>query len=257
MSARDVWDELLGGGWDCLVRWRDNSQPETHHLEFKPGWIDDGDIPDAVLGELARGVSGFANVDGGVMVFGVKTVRGPAKADVLEGISGVKGLDMFAERMRLRIKSITSPAIPGIDLRTFKSPTENDVGVVAVYIPQTLAGPYRAEGKEHSGRYFMRSTNDTLLMPHQILAGMFGRRPVPQLRGGLEFAKDSPHDPGSRDEQRAGARTRHLRSTEGYARPNSRQHCCERYLAKSTIRRDRVELGSCIRSSSRRAPLSR
>lgn len=36
----------------------------------------------------------------------------------------------------------------------------------------------------------MRTTSDTLVMPHQILAALFGRRPPPQLRVGIEKRDD-------------------------------------------------------------------
>jgi hypothetical protein len=200
MSAHEVWTELLDSGWDCLARWKDNAQSETLHLEFKRAALEPksnveggADVKESNLGDLAKGASGFGNVDGGVIVFGAATKEEALRASLLDQLTGVKPIAVYAERMRLRIKTITSPPIAGIDLTSIASPHDPDFGVVAVYVPQNYAGPYRAEGpaKLHAGRYFMRQTNDTILAPHQYLAAMFGHRPMARLRVGFALAKDT------------------------------------------------------------------
>jgi hypothetical protein len=52
--------------------------------------------------------------------------------------------------------------------------------------------PYRAEGPDNqvSGKYFIRTTSDTTVMAHQLLAAMFGRRPHPDLQLGFALASD-------------------------------------------------------------------
>src|SRR5215470_2306337 len=113
MSAFEIWNELVTGGWNSLTKWCTDRQPETLHLEFKPAWMKDSDVAAENLAELAMASSGFGNIDGGVILFGVKTARGPGRADVLDQLTGVRPVADYAERMRTRLKAITSPAIGG------------------------------------------------------------------------------------------------------------------------------------------------
>lgn len=188
MSVDALWNELLIGGWQQLSQWRVDSKTEGLHLDFKQGAFVGNDVRSDDRKNLAKGISGFANAEGGLLVFGAETARGPAKQDVLHALTGVEPLDHYTERLRLLVKASTTPPIPGVDVKEFEDPQRANVGVVVVRIPQTDGGPYRAEGpaSDVSGKYFVRTTSDTVVMHHQQLAAMFGRRPHPQLRVGIE-----------------------------------------------------------------------
>lgn len=189
MSVHTLWSELLDGGWQQLSLWRANAKTEGLHLDFKQGAFVNGDIRPDDRKNLAKSLSGFANVEGGLLVFGAETTRGPSKQDVLKALTCVEPLDQYAERVRLYVKDYTTPSIPGVEVREFDNPSKSKSGIVVVRIPVTNGVPYRAEGPnpEVSGKYFMRTTSDTVVMPHQVLAAMFGRRPAAQLRVGVEF----------------------------------------------------------------------
>jgi len=188
MSVHALWDDLLVGGWQQLSQWRVDLKPEGLHLDFKQAGLLNDDVRPNDRKNLAKGISGFANVEGGLLVFGAETTHGPAKQDVLKALPGVTLLDRYAERLRVHVKDSTMPPVPGVEVKEFANPTNPTSGIVVVRIPLTDGVPYRAEGpnSDVSGRYFMRTTSDTVLMPHQVLAAMFGRRPSPQLRFGVE-----------------------------------------------------------------------
>lgn len=115
------------------------------------------------------------------MVFGATTTRGPGDEDVLNALTCVTPLDRYAEKLRVYVKDSTTPPVPGVDVQKFADPADPNRGVVVVYIPFSDGAPFRAEGPKGdvNGKYFMRTTSDTVVMPHQILAAMFGRRPPP------------------------------------------------------------------------------
>jgi hypothetical protein len=77
-------------------------------------------------------------------------------------------------------------------IQKIENPEQTNHGIVIVYIPMTDIGPFRARGPKSDveDKYFMRTTSDTLVMPHQILGALFGRRPIPQLRVGIEKRDD-------------------------------------------------------------------
>lgn len=194
MSASALWDELIEGEWATLTRWRLANKPESLHLDFKAAEVHAGDVRPDDRKNLAKGLSGFANSEGGLLVFGATTRRGDGKEDVLEGLPGVTPLPTYAERLRIHARSSTTPAIPNLDVRSFEDPNRLGTGIVVAYVPLTDSVPFRAEGFDHSvsGRYWMRTTTDTIVASHQYLATMFGRRPLPSLRAGvLEVAGKS------------------------------------------------------------------
>lgn len=189
VSAFDVWDELIRGGWSQLSQWRADAKPEGIHLDYKCANWTGTDISDDDKKNLAKNLSGFGNIDGGVLVFGAEGKTDPVtKLEVLQKLSGISPLDAYAERLRLHVKTSSMPPVPGVIVEKIEDPAQKNHGVVIVYVPVTDGGPFRALGPKGdvSERYYMRTTSDTIVMPHQILAASFGRRQPPHLRVGVE-----------------------------------------------------------------------
>lgn len=192
MSAYDLWQELRTLGWAALSQWRVDQKPEGLYLDFKaanPGG--NGEPSEDDKKNLARNLSGFGNIDGGVLVYGAVTTKDSSGQDVLHQLPGVTQLAAYTERLRSLVRGCTTPPIPGVEVFPLEDAPGSDRGAVVIYVPFSDAGPYRAEGPSSvKERYFMRTTTDTVVMPHQILAAMFGRRPLPNLRVGLERDSD-------------------------------------------------------------------
>lgn len=172
-----------------MSQWRESGKPEDLYFEFKEGGFDEkGDVRRNDLKNLARTMSAFGNSDGGVLIFGPDRARGPGKADIMKAVTPVAApLAEYKQRIELRVRDSTTPTIGGVNVQPLAEPGSPDRGVVAVYVPRTDAGPFRAEGPdpEVSKRYFIRSVSETEVMPHQLLAAMFGRRPFPRFRVGF------------------------------------------------------------------------
>jgi hypothetical protein len=165
-----------------------DAKPEGLHIDFKEAAFEGDDVRSSDRKNLVKGVSGFGNFNGGLLVYGAKTRNGPGKEELLDALPGVTPLDQYAERIRVHARSATTPPMSGLDVRSFANSSQPNTGVVVVYVPWTDSGPYRAEGPDPdvSGRYYVRTTTDMIVMPHQYLAAMFGRRPHPRLRLGLQ-----------------------------------------------------------------------
>lgn len=189
MSARTIWDELVGGGWSALTSWVGAQKGEGLHLDFKQAAFAPGatDVRNDDKKNLAKTLSGYGNTEGGVLVLGGGTSRNAAREDFLSDLTGITPLSVYAERLRALVRDITTPTIPGVVIEKFEDPARQDTGVVGVFVPLTDGMPYRAEGPgEVSGRYYIRTTTDTTVMPHQILAALFGRVPQARLRIGFD-----------------------------------------------------------------------
>ena len=188
MSARSIFDEVRKSGWDQVLAWPTEKKEESLHLDFKRR------APSATFklqpadrSVLAKAFSGFANVEGGVLVFGVHAT-GSSKSlpDHVVAIESVEDLSKFSNEVDRNVKTLTDPPIAGVTVEEVRDPS-GDRGILVVYVPQSDGGPHRATGAESdvNERYYMRTGTSTVVMPHSLLADRFGRRPPPKLRIGL------------------------------------------------------------------------
>jgi hypothetical protein len=154
-------------------------------------------------------------------------------------------------------RDLTTPMIPGLDVRPFAG--ETDAGVVALYVPSSDAGPFRASGSVEAhakDRYFLRTARGSDVMPHQILAAMFGRTPAPKLHLRVSFepsrvGKPAPrgsllmqlenHGPGVA--RRASLRFRVQEMTSGAIVPFEFHNAWHSRVAMSTRNRDARQQG--------------
>ena len=185
MSGRAIFDETVAGDWAAIHRWKDEKQPESLFLEFK--CKEDPTTPKlspADKAQIGRTLSGFANTHGGVLALGVEAHGGGGKApDHVQQLRPVEQIDAFCKRVGDVVKELTNPPISGLDVRSIRE-DGTDRGVVLVFVPSSIAAPHCAIGgtADVNDRYFMRTANDTPVMPHRLLAAMFGRTPPPLLQ---------------------------------------------------------------------------
>lgn len=185
MSARAIWAELEATGFATAARWVESQRAEDITLEFKEASPRDGLPSNSDRTKVGKAMSAFANVEGGVLVFGIKVDGRSALPDAASGVSPVTEAARFAAKLSELVRDLTVPPMPGVRVRAFTQPNETD-GIVAVYVPHADNGPFRAAGNKGfdddvKDRYFMRTTRGTDPMPHQLLGAMFGRVPSPRL----------------------------------------------------------------------------
>jgi hypothetical protein len=98
-------------------------------------------------------------------------------------IEPIEDLSKFRNEVDRNLKTFTEPPIPGMAVDEVRDPA-GDRGMLVAYVPQSDGGPHRAigAGRDVNDRYYMRTGTSTVMMPHSILASMFGRTPPPKLR---------------------------------------------------------------------------
>ncbi len=184
MIAPQVFNDLCQAGWAGISSFLDQEQPETLHLEFKQkshtskSWNDDDQ--DA----FAKAMSGFANSDGGVVIFGVHARGQKGYPDTVKSISPVEDVMRFRGAIDRCVQQLTDPPVSRVQIHHIINPDEPTKGVVAIYVPQSDAGPHRAaRGRaETIDRYYMRTASGTINMHHSLLAAMFGRSAAASLQ---------------------------------------------------------------------------
>jgi hypothetical protein len=182
VSATAIIDALERDGWSEVERMIGAREPETVHLDFKR--IEGGvstPLCDDDLGHVAKAVSAFANVEGGVLLLGVNAKGKGKEPDRADGVVHIEKVDAAAAQLERFAPTLTDPPVPGLRVRPIEDPNRPKAGVIAIYAPQSDGGPHQAARGDGKARYFMRTAANSEPMPHSILAGMFGRAPPPSL----------------------------------------------------------------------------
>lgn len=182
MTLAETFDQLK---WEAIESYVKLGQEENLHLDFKTVKNADMTVTDDKR-NLARGISGFANSNGGIIVWGVDARKNADGIDCANSISEISKPALMVSRLNTLTGDATSPIVNGILHKAIINP-KTSAGVVATLVPETDGGPYMAKLGEQ--RYFKRSGDSFYQMEHFDLEDMFGRRQKPRLEIILEPSK--------------------------------------------------------------------
>jgi len=163
---------------------------EDVHIEFKQkkdGSHGKLDVKDGR--QFSRALSGFANSDGGVLLFGIET----DKNDVASGLKPIAEVDAFAVALKKSILNSTMPVVDDVQIGVIAAALE-DAGYVKCLIPKSDKAPHRAMLADRE--YYKRTTDGFYRLEHFDLEDMFGRRPHPSLQMHLSFRSHTPSKVG-------------------------------------------------------------
>jgi hypothetical protein len=178
--AKDLFEKLRSQGLTALDALIADREPESLFLDFKRS-PDDGSSK--VLTEedgknLAKAISGFANSSGGVIVWGVDCRRDSSGAEVASKMP-VLDAHGFNTKLQGAVSRSSIPPHPGVEIIAIQEDDSASTrGFVAMLVPQSTFGPLRSV---KSNQYHMRTGSDFAVVPHDVLAGMFGRTPLPRV----------------------------------------------------------------------------
>lgn len=165
---------------------------EDLYLEFKQK-VDrrNGDLDVGDKRAFSKALSAFANADGGVLVFGIETAKGPEGVDRAASLKPLSDGARFRGRLLDSILQATQPVVDDVQIDFVAS--NDGAGYVKVLIPQSSKPPHRAILAEHM--YWRRVSTGTRRMEHYELEDTFGRRLRPKLRFFGELRSRPEGDP--------------------------------------------------------------
>ena len=164
---------------------------EDLHLEFKQK-VDsrNGNLDLIDKENFSVAMSAFANADGGILIFGIKTVKSADGIDRAKSRKPITGHDLLCGRLIDSILNTTQPVVDDVRIDTIAAgPT---AGYVKCLIPQSSKPPHRAMS---NNQYWRRASSGNRRMEHYELEDMFGRRLRPSLRLRLELKLRPGEDP--------------------------------------------------------------
>jgi hypothetical protein len=130
---------------------------------------------------LAIALSGFANSDGGVIVWGVDArSESPDEPDVAKQLCPIGKLKLFCSELQHNTPHLVAPGIVGVVHLPIPQTETPDSGFVVTFVPKSEANTHMAMGKNQR-RFYYRSGDSFLPMEAFMVADRFGRRARPQL----------------------------------------------------------------------------
>jgi hypothetical protein len=125
---------------------------------------------------LAKGLSGFANSSGGVLLWGIKGNNVPTLTPIAQ-------IETFMAKLLELSGLATEPSVLGIDGAWIPSKNDPTAGFGAILVPESSLPPHRIvlKIKDVQHHYYVRTGSDFIIATHTMLEDMFGRRPRPNL----------------------------------------------------------------------------
>lgn len=174
--AHDLFARLVEGKMAALDQLIEDREPESLFLDFKqsPRKGSGTYLAAEDNKNLPKAISGFANSSGGVVVLGVDCRRSDATGSEVAEKRPLADAAGFNSKLQAAVSRATVPLHPGVQVFSFAERAGTEEGYVAVLVPQFLGGPVRSVVTNH---YHLRSGSDFGIVPHDVLADMFGRAP--------------------------------------------------------------------------------
>jgi hypothetical protein len=169
------------GGVSYLHQIKAEAMSESLYLDFKQ--LDGGSapMPREARNTLAKVLSGFANSDGGVTVWGVEcSKRGKFEPDTVKKLRPIRRLKILLSELNSYSAQLVSPGIVGVEHTIIEDADNSDVGFAVSYVPRSDQGLHMAVGQDQHC-YYYRTTDSFLKMEAYMVADRFGRRLQPKL----------------------------------------------------------------------------
>lgn len=172
--SREIYERIIAKGRLAIEDFILQRKSEELFLDFKRSSNDGNDVrlSENDRNNLAKAISGFGNSEGGVIVWGVDCSKDKDGADVAKCEVMINNPTRFASLLQGVISGCTIPPHSTVENHFIQE--DNDKGFVVTLIPKSNFSPHQMLPKK---QYYIRAGSDFVPTPHDVLAGMFGRRP--------------------------------------------------------------------------------
>jgi predicted HTH transcriptional regulator len=126
-------------------------------------------LHDRDRGNLRKAISGFANSEGGVVVWGIDCSKDAKVGDTATARVPITSPRRFVSWIEGAVSGCTVP--PATEVRSVAVTIDSSTGIVATLIPKSPRAPHQVAGE---GKYMIRAGSDFVPAPHGVVAGLFG-----------------------------------------------------------------------------------
>ncbi len=177
--AEELFDRLKHGGLGAIEDLLADAQPESLFLDFKRSHRDGvgRTLEDSDNKNLSKGISGFANAEGGVLIWGIDCRRNEDGIEVTQKHALVDA-GGFRTKIEGAISRATVPPHAKIETIHILDESGTGAGYVVVLVPKSESGPVRSV---KTSNYHVRTGSDNSIISHDVLSGMFGKSWPPKV----------------------------------------------------------------------------
>lgn len=162
-----------------INRFVSEQQEENIHIEFKTVNYPNHNQSnrDYDRNNLSKAISGFANSDGGIVIWGIKASLNSKGQDVAKELKPIKELTKFLNFINRSEGQVVIPLVTGIE--HLKLESSSDEGFIKTFIPGSETAPHMALcGDKH---YYKRSGDSFYICEHYDILDMFNREKTPKI----------------------------------------------------------------------------
>ena len=237
--AEDIFEKLIYFGEDAIDEFIMNRQTEELFLDFKQAASDGKSMRTLHPNDrrnLGKAISAFGNSEGGVLVWGVECARDLEVGDVAKAKIKVQNVHRFLSWLENAISGCTIPSHNKVRNHIISADKDGN-GYVATYIPKSDIAPLMTTT---GSQIYIRSGSNNVPAPYAVVAGMFGKRPQPNIELVIND-KDVIVSKEGDDDIFAPAKKRHKKETyvtvrfSLLAQNNSNAIAKELYLSCNTV----------------------
>lgn len=174
--AEDLFERIQHQGVPAIEALIAERASEELFLEFKTSH-DAGrgtHLHEHDRGHLRKAIGGFANSEGGVVIWGVECAKRTDDGDVAKSTSLLTNPTRFVSWLEGCVSGCTVPPVSGV--RSISIPVRDNLGLVVTYVPKSPHAPHQIAGE---GKYVIRAGSNFVPAPHGVVAGLFGKPPHP------------------------------------------------------------------------------
>lgn len=174
--GKEIYDRIILDGMNAIKGFIADRASEELFIDFKVSrdYGKSGRLSDDDRNNLAKAISGFSNSAGGVIIWGVDCRNIPETGDVAQMLKPIDNPQKFKSLIEGAISGSTQPPNGGVVNQVIFDEGKIKKGYVVTYIPKSDLPPHQS--LRHK-KYYIRAGSDFVPTPHEVLAGMFGKRP--------------------------------------------------------------------------------
>ena len=151
----------------AIQRLVDENVCEGEFLDYKNG-IQFSLSLDALKETFSKYLSGFANSDGGVLIWGID-----APTNRPEKIVAVPDVEKMKKSLMSWATVATEPPVRGIQIEAIPLSSESKEGFVICLIPPSPWKPHQAKWPQECQKYYIRIVDNCVPAPHSLLKSLF------------------------------------------------------------------------------------
>lgn len=177
--VRELFTEIVDGREPLLRQWLADKMGESSILDFKLASKRCAPLDKYDREHLAEALSGFANSEGGVIVWGVDCKK-VDDIDCIQRLVPINMAEAFESSVRSLSAQLCSPGVPGLKIKRIDSDEGTGMGYVVCMIPPVDGPPVMALAQDQHC-FFYRDIDSFRRMPHWMVERGFNQRLKPKL----------------------------------------------------------------------------